>query len=73
MAVCNCHAFNKCNVLACLLRTGMSIMSNMAAGRHLGFFELESFTARLAVPENPTLEPISTKCHSCLYLKWNDC
>jgi len=30
------------------------VLSKMAAGRHLGFSETETFTIRSAVPENPT-------------------
>jgi len=29
----------------------------MAISRHLGFSEIESFTVKSAIPENPTLEP----------------
>jgi len=45
-------------------------MTNMAPGHHLGFFETEIITIRLAIPENPTVEPNITLIRQAVAKLW---
>jgi len=49
---------------------GQFNITNMAAGRHLGFFETEIITNRSAISENPTLEPNITLIRRAVAKLW---
>ena len=52
---------------------GQFTIKNMAASRHLGFFQTEIITIRLAIPKNPTIEPNITLIRQAVAKLWHFC